>query len=186
MPVVLTETDEPVEPLLHFNVPEQPEAVSVADSVPQSSVLLALTIGEEGAVPFVMITAFDAEPSPHEPTHDAVYVPLSETVIELPDEPLLHLIVPEHPVAERTDVSFPHKLVFVALTTGFSVEPEVIVMMLEATLSPQAFVHLAEYVPADVTVSVLPVAFVLHFTTPLHPLAVNTTGSVPQVVVLFA
>lgn len=134
----------------------------------------------------VIITAFDAEPSPQEPTHEAVYVPLSDTVIELPVEPLLHLTVPEQPVAERTDVSFPHKFVFVALTTGFSVEPDVIVITLEATLSPHEFVHLAEYVPTVVTVRVLPVAFVFHLIVPLHILAVRTTGSVPQVVVLFA
>jgi hypothetical protein len=41
-----------------------------------------------------------------------------------------------------------------------------------------------EYVPAALTLMLLPVAFVLHFNVPLHPLAVNTAVSPAQSVVL--
>lgn len=73
VPATLTEIVLVVAPVFHLTVPLQPEAVNVADSVPQSSTLLALIIGDTGAAPVVITIWFDAALSPQPtPTHLAV------------------------------------------------------------------------------------------------------------------
>ena len=94
---------------------------------------------------------------------------------------VFHLTVPLQPVAVNVEVSLLHRLVLlVAITGGFGVPPENIVMIFEAPLVPQAFVQVAVYVPGVFTVMLLPLTPVLHFTVPPQPAATNVAVSVPH------
>jgi len=73
VPATLTEIVLVVAPVLHFTAPLQPDAVNIADSVPQRSTLLALITGDTGAEPVVITIGFDAPLSPQPtPVHFAV------------------------------------------------------------------------------------------------------------------
>jgi hypothetical protein len=66
------------------------------------------------------------------------------TLMLLVVAPVLHLIVPEHPVEINVAVSVLHKLFLLVLITGAAgLLPVVITTALLATLSPQVFEHVA-------------------------------------------
>ena len=99
--------------------------------------------------------------------------------------PLLQVTVPEQPVAVKVALSPLHKLVlFVEITVADGFAPVPITISFDVGLTPHIFSHTTEYVPAALTVMVLPVAFVLHFNVPLQPVAVNVAVSPVQIVVL--
>ena len=103
----------------------------------------------------------------------------------LPVAVVLHLIVPEQPLALKVALSPLHKLVlFDEITGADGFTPLPITISFDLGLTPQIFSHTTEYVPAALTVMVLPVAFVLHFNVPLQPVAVNVAVSPVQIVVL--
>ena len=64
VPAVPTVMLVPVEPLLHFTVPPQPDAVRIAVSVPHMLVLLLLTVGALGVPPEVITTGVEAVLTP--------------------------------------------------------------------------------------------------------------------------
>ena len=99
----------------------------------------------------------------------------------VPVEPLLQVTVPLQPVAVNVAVSLLHRFVLLlAIVGGFGVPPENIVMIFEAPLVPQALIHVAVYVPGALTVILLPLAPVLHFTVPPQPAATNVAVSIPH------
>ena len=103
----------------------------------------------------------------------------------LPVAFVLHLIVPEQPVALNVALSPLHKLVlFDEITGGDGFAPTPITISFDFGLTPQMVSQTTEYVPATLTLILLPVAFVLHFKVPLQPLAVNVALSPVQIVVL--
>ena len=51
------------------------------------------------------------------------------------------------------------------------------VITVDAPLVPQLLIHVALYVPAALTVILVPVAFVFHFTVPVQPVAVKVAVS---------
>lgn len=105
----------------------------------------------------------------------------------VPLAPVLHFTVPPQPVAVKAAVSLPQSIVLVLAIVGAEgLPPEVIVITLDAPLVPQLLTQTALYVPTEPTVSVLPVAFVLHFTVPPQPLAVKIAVSLPHKLVLLA
>ena len=97
----------------------------------------------------------------------------------------------EQPVAVNVIFSGLQIVVFDAVITGaVAVQPvpqsvfDLITTGVEATLVPQAFLHVAVYVPAVVTVKLLPVAPVLQVIVPVHPAAIKAADSVVQISVL--
>ena len=99
---------------------------------------------------------------------------------------MLHVTVPLHPVAVNVAVSLLHRLVlFVAIVGAFGVVPVVIVITFDTPLVPQLLLHVAVYVPAALTVILVPVAFVLHLTVPVQPSAVNVAVSLLHRLTLF-
>jgi hypothetical protein len=58
-PLWFTDIVEPVEPLLHRILPEQPSAVNVADSLSQITGFEVFTVGGFGLSPILMITSVD-------------------------------------------------------------------------------------------------------------------------------
>ena len=66
------------------------------------------------------------------------------TVVVFPVAPVLHLMLPEHPVALKVALSLLHKLFFVVLITGEAgLLPVLIITALLAPLSPQALLQVA-------------------------------------------
>lgn len=107
------------------------------------------------------------------------------TVILPPVALLLHFTVPPQPVAVRIAESLPHKLVLLLAIVGApGGVPVVIITTFDAPLVPQAVVHIAVYVPAVLTIMLLPVALLLHFTVPPQPVAVKVAVSLPHKLVL--
>jgi hypothetical protein len=171
----------PVALVLHFTVPPvHPVAVNVAVSLLHKAVFDGLITGAVGVVPVVMVTTFDAPLVPQALLHVALYVPATLTVMLVPVALVLHFTVPPvHPVAVNVAVSLLHKAVFDGLITGADgVVPVVMVITFDAPLVPQVLLHVALYVPATLTIMLVPVALVLHFTVPpVHPVAVNVAVS---------
>jgi hypothetical protein len=187
VPAVLTVILLPVDELLHNKLPEQPLAVKVAVSVPHKAVLLAVTVGAFGTLPTVITIGVEAGLAPQLLLHVAVYVPAVLTVILLPVDELLHDKLPAQPLAVKVAVSVPHKAVLLAVTVGaFGTLPTVITIGVEAGLAPQLLLHVAVYVPAVLTVILLPVDELLHDKLPAQPLAVKVAVSVPHKAVLLA
>jgi hypothetical protein len=105
----------------------------------------------------------------------------------LPIAELLHVTVPEHPVAVNVAVSLLHRLVLFVAIVGFAgVVPVVMVTTFDAPLVPHAVVQVALYVPATLTVMLVPVAELLHVTVPPQPVAVNVAVSLLHRLVLLA
>jgi len=182
VPAVLTVIPGVVAFVLHFNVPVHPVAVNVAVSLPHRLNLSAVTVGADGVAPVVIITAFEARLVPQLLIQTAVYVPATLTVILLPVAALLHFTVPPQPVAVSVAVSSPQRLVLLLVTTGgVGVVFFLITTPALGSLSLQAFIHIAVYVPPTLTEILLVVAPVLHLIVPLHPIAVNVAFSVPQI-----
>jgi len=99
-----------VMPSFHLTVPLAQVAVSVAISVPQSTVLLGTTVGAAGASPVPITIGVEAGEVPQVLTQTAVYVP-APTRIGLPVLPLLQVRVPpvgHEPVSVAWSV--PHTL----------------------------------------------------------------------------
>jgi hypothetical protein len=90
-------------------------------------------------------------------------------------------------VAVRVTFSGLQMVVFDAVITGaFASHPPqsafvLIITGADTALVPHVFLHTAVYVPATVTVNVLPVAFVLQVTVPEQPVAVNIADSVEHI-----
>lgn len=99
VPAALTARLVPVWPPIHVTVPPHPVAVKIAVSLPHRLDLSDVTVGGAGLPPVVIITAFDAPLVPQDVVQVAVYVPAVLTVILVPVEPLLQVIVPPQPVA---------------------------------------------------------------------------------------
>ena len=178
VPATLTVILLVVAPVLQVNVPVQPVAVNVAVSLPQMLVLLVATVGAAGVEPVVMVITFDAPLVPQPLLHIALYVPAVLTVILEPVALVFHLTVPLQPVAVNVAVSLLHRLVLlVAIVGAFGVVPVVIVTTFDTPLVPQLLLHVAEYVPAVVTVILVPVALVLQVTVPVQPVAVKVAVS---------
>lgn len=114
-------------------------------------------------------------------------MPAVVTVKLLPVTPVLQVTVPVHVVAVNTADSVIQISVLLAVTVGAAGFPPVVIVTTdEATLVPQALLHVAVYVPAVDTDNVLPVAPELQVTVPEQPVAVKVAVSVPQRLVLFA
>ncbi|CAH0998061.1 hypothetical protein EMA8858_04196 [Emticicia aquatica] len=185
MPAVLTVMLVPVEVLLHLTVPAHPVALNVAISPLHKLFLLLLMTGATGVLPVVITTELLLPLSPQLFVQVAVYVPAVLTVMLVPVEVLLHLTVPAHPVALNVAVSPLHKLFLLLLITGATgVLPVVITIGFELPLSPQIVSHTAVYVPATLTVMLVPTDVLLHLTVPLQPVAINVAVSVPHNIVL--
>ena len=98
---------------------------------------------------------------------------------------VFHLTVPLQPVAIKVAVSLLHKLVLLlAIVGAFGFVPVAIVITFDIPLVPQVFVHVALYVPAVLTVMLVPVEPLLQDTVPLHPFAVNVAVSLLHRLVL--
>ena len=175
-----------VAPVLHVKLPVHPLAVNVAFSPSQHKVLLAVITGALGVVPVVIVTTLLAELSPHTLLHVAVYVPAVLTLMLLPVALVLHLMLPPaQAVAVNVALSPLHKLVlFDDITGADGFTPLPITTSFDFGLTPQMVSQTTEYVPAALTLMLLPVAFVLHFNVPLQPVADNTAVSPAQSVVL--
>ena len=144
MPELLTVIVFVVAPVLHLILPEQPLAVSVALSLAHKLFLFVLMTGVVGTVPVLITTALLAPLSPQAFIQLAVYVPELLTVIVLVVVPVLHLILPEQPLAVIVALSPLHKLfLFVLITVVVGAVPVLITTALLAPLSPQAFIQLA-------------------------------------------
>ena len=104
----------------------------------------------------------------------------------LPLTPVLHTKLPLHPLAVNVAFSPSQQMVlFDEITGAVGVVPVVIVTTLLAELSPHTLLHVAEYVPAVLTLIVLPVALVLHLILPAQPVALNVALSPLHKLVLF-
>ncbi len=134
----------PLTPVLHTKLPLHPLAVNVAFSPSQQMVLFDESTGAVGVVPVVMVTTLLAVLSPQLLLHVAVYVPAVLTLIVLPVAFVLHLIVPEQPVALNVALSALHKLVlFDDITGATGLIPVLITTKLLEPLSPQLLIHVA-------------------------------------------
>jgi hypothetical protein len=71
------------------------------------------------------------------------------------------------------------------ITGAVGVVPVVMVTTLLAPLSPQLLLHVAVYVPAVLTIMLLPLALVLHLIVPAQPVALNVAVSALHKLVLF-
>ena len=134
----------PVEPPVQVTVPLHPVAVNVAISLPQILVLSDVIVGGAGLPPVVITTVLDTPLVPQVVVQVAVYVPAVPTVILVPVEPLLHVIVPPQPVAVIVVVSLPHRLgLLVEITGALGVPPVVITTAFDTPLVPQVVIHVA-------------------------------------------
>ncbi len=164
--------------VLHFNVPLQPVAVNVALSPVQIVVLSLVILGVVGLTPVRITIEFDALLVPQTVVQLAVYVPEVLTSILLPVTPVLHVKLPLQPVAVNVAFSpSQHTVLFDVITGAVGVVPVVMVTTLLAELSPHTLLHVAVYVPAVLTLMLLPVALVLHLIVPVQPVAVNVAVS---------
>ena len=172
--------------VLHFNVPLQPVAVNVAVS-PVQMVVLSLTIlGVVGLTPVLITIEFEALLVPQTVVQLAVYVPEVLTSMLLPVAPVLHVKLPLQPVAVKVAFSPSQHTVLLEVITGeLGVVPVVMVTTLLAELSPHTLLHVAVYVPAVLTLILLPLAFVLHLIVPVQPVALKVALSPLHKLVLF-
>ena len=93
--------------------------------------------------------------------------------------PVLHDNTPVHPLAVSFALAPSQQINLSELITGAAgLVPVLIITTLLAPLTPQIFSQTALYVPELITVMLLPVAFVLHFTVPLQPVAVKVAVKV--------
>ena len=175
----------PAPPALHEIVPPtQPVAVNVAFSPSQQSILSDSISGAEGLSPFLISTLTLDTLVPQFVVQVAVYAPPWLTTIVEPAEPLLQRTLPAQPSAVNVAVSLSQIKGFVVFTVGaFGFSPVLMITSTDLLLTPQIFSQVAEYVPAPTLITV-PVAFVLHFTVPIQPVAVNFAVSLPQTVSL--
>jgi hypothetical protein len=135
----------PVPPADHVIVPPvHPVAVSVAFSVPHTSVLLEDMLGATGDGPFSITILFEFPDFPQKFSQYAVYVP-SPTLILAVVAPVLHLSVPvAHALAVNVALSVPQitngppVIVGAVGLLNFS-----IVIGVELSLTPQLVVHVA-------------------------------------------
>jgi hypothetical protein len=173
----------PVPPADHVIVPPvHPVAVSVAFSVPHTSVLFEVMFGAVGFAPVLIDTELDATDVPQVVVHVAVYVPAPTSFIS-PVPPADHVIVPPvHPVAVSVAFSVPHTSVLLEDMLGATGDgPFSITILFEFPDFPQKFSQYAVYVPSP-TLILAVVAPVLHLSVPVaHALAVNVALSVPQI-----
>ena len=133
----------PVAPVLHVTVPLQFVAVNVALSVPQTSVLLLVILGADGAVPPVITTLFEFPEVPHELLQVAVYVP-APTWILAPVTPVLHVTVPLQFIAVKVARSVPHSSVLLLEILGVvGRTPVLITIGSELVLDPHALLQVA-------------------------------------------
>jgi hypothetical protein len=175
----------PVAVVLHFKLPVQPVAVNVAVSALHKLVLFDKITGATGLPPVVITTTLLTPLSPQLLIHVAVYVPAVLTLMLLPVALVLHFKLPLQPVAVNVALSPLHKLVLVDEITGApGFAPVPITISFDLGLTPHIVSQTTEYVPAALTVMLLPVAFVLHFKVPLQPVAVKIALSPVQIVVL--
>ena len=94
---------------------------------------------------------------------------------------VFHFTVPLQPVAVKVADSLPHKLVLLLAIVGALGEPPVVIITaFDAPLVPQAVVQVAVYVPPALTVILVPVEPLLHFTVPPQPVAVKVADSLPH------
>jgi hypothetical protein len=101
--------------------------------------------------------------------------------------PVLQVIVPVHPVEIKVAFSVPQTpILSVEITGAAGVLLRLITVPWLGSLSPQAFLHVAVYVPAVLTTMLVVVAPVLQVTVPVHPDTVNVAVSVPQIELLLA
>ena len=129
--------------MLHVNVPVQSAAVKVAFSVPHTSVLFDVIFGAVGGVPVPIVTLFEFTLSPQLLLHVAVYVP-APTLIVAVVAPVLHLRLPVQFVAVIVAFSVPHTSVLLDVICGAAGGvPVVIVISLEAGLTPHKVLHVA-------------------------------------------
>ena len=175
-----------VAPVLQLRVPLQPVAVKVAVSAPQIVFVFVCTVGTVGDGTFVIVITLLAALSPQLVTHLAEYVPPALTNIEVPVEPLLHVIEPvAQPVAVKVAVSLLHNVFLLAVIAGAAgALPEPIVTIFDTPLVPQLFTHVALYVPAALTVILVPVELLLQVTVPLQPVATKVAVSLLHRLVL--
>ena len=135
----------PVPPADHVIVPPvHPVAVSVAFSVPHTSVLFEDMLGATGDGPFSITILFEFPDFPQKFSQYAVYVP-SPTLILAVVAPVLHLSVPvAHALAVNVALSVPQitngppVMVGAVGLLNFS-----IVIGVELSLTPQLVVHVA-------------------------------------------
>jgi hypothetical protein len=125
--------------------PVQPVAVNVALSVPQIDVLLAVIVGATEAGLAVMVTELEARDVPQLVVQVAVYVPApTSLVVPVPNPPDQVTVPPEQPVAVRTAFSVPQTVNLLADILGaVGTTPFSILIILEARLIPQEFLHFA-------------------------------------------
>ena len=141
----------PVAPVLHAIVPLQLDAERVADSVPHKIVLLLTITGAGGIIQpqsvftLIMIGA-EAVLVPQVFLQIAVYVPAADADTDkvLPVTPELQVTTPEHPFAVNNATSVVQISVLFVVTFGADgLPPVVIVILSEAILVPQSFLHIA-------------------------------------------
>ena len=99
--------------------------------------------------------------------------------------PVLHFKVPLQPVAINVALSLPQIVNLFAVMLGVvGVTPVLITIGLDAELMPHKLLHVAVYVPPELTSILVVVAPVLQLKLPIHPIASNFTFSPSQQIVL--
>ena len=142
-------------------------------------------VGLAGTLLVPMVNTVLLALSPQSLIHLAEYVP-APTLIVLLVEPVLHWILPlPQPLACKVAVSAAHTTVLSLVKIGVEGKlPNLMIIALLTGLEPQRFSQVAVYVPAVLTVILVPLAFVLHFTVPIQPVAVKVAVPVPQIIVV--
>ena len=98
------------------------------------------------------------------------------TTITLVVAPLFHFKLALQPLAVNVAFSVPQTVVLSGVIVGVvGVGKVLITTGVDELPSPHSFLQVAVYVPAVLTVKVLPVAPVLHTTTLAQPVAVKVT-----------
>ena len=129
---------------LQVIVPEQPVAVIIAFSVPQSSVFVGVNTGAVGLSPTFITISTDFGLIPQIFSQTAVYVPAVLIVMTFVVSLVLHLIVPLQLLAVNFAVSFEQILVLSVTIVGVvGLTPVLIIKGLELSLLPQLFVQVA-------------------------------------------
>jgi hypothetical protein len=107
----------PVAPVLHVIVPAQLDDVKIAVSVPQRLVLSAVITGASGEPPLVIETVFEFPLTPQLFVQVAEYVPAPTWILDVV-APVVHVIVPVHPVEIKVAFSVPQTLILSVEITG--------------------------------------------------------------------
>jgi hypothetical protein len=125
--------------------PEQPVAVSVAFSVPQTDALLEAIVGAVAVRPTVIVTEAEFPDVPQLVVQVAVYVPaLTSFEVPTPKPPDHVMVPPSQPEAVRVAFSVPQIDVLLATTVGaLGACPEVTVTVFEFPETPQLVVQVA-------------------------------------------